>query len=175
MCDFTKYLYGENGKVKGIINYGDGYYKDITVPGENIDTYDDFIADEARKSLFDTYNENFSADKILFDLIFNKSENEPYFTRYYFIRDDSDRIVKVYDPILYRSFAAPDGYHIDYHIENIPIFVYGDIGLPDKYFTLVSNDKNEDDEFDGCEIYKYQNIILKGQKNKEEEDDEDGD
>ena len=85
-------------------------------------------------------------EKILFDLIFAKSDDEPYFTRYYFLRDSQNRIVKVYDPIRYNSVAAPDGYHLEYNIDDIGT------GL---VVTYVSNDKNEDDTYDGYKFNVY--------------------
>ena len=145
--DLYKYLYDEKSNVKGIVTFEDEYlcfYK-----AQNKYSYDDVVGEDVLNSQFDTEDENFRIEKILYDLIFKKSENEPYFTRYYFIRDSLDRIVKVYDPVKYRSIPAPYGYHIDCQIEEAELII-----------TLISNNKDEDDDYDGYEFYEYPNAYL---------------
>lgn len=140
----SKYLYDEKNNVKGLVIFNDRYFHFFKA--DMAYTYDEVIADSAFDDQFHIYDNEYDVEKILFDLIFAKSDDEPYFIRYYFLRDSQDRIVKVYDPILYNSVAAPDGYHLEYNIDDI------DTGL---VVTYVSNDKNEDDTYDGNKFNVY--------------------
>lgn len=153
--EITKYIYDKNGNVKGLVIYDTSYDKG----DDSYYSYDDLVTDSIFESQFDIDDENYDAEKKLFDLIFSKSDDEPYFTRYYFLRDSQNRIVKVYDPIRYNSVAAPEGYHIEYHVEFIDIFGAGDQPLLGKWFTFVSNDENKDDEEDDDEDDDEENVV----------------
>lgn len=139
-----KFLYDEKNIVKGLVIFSDRYFHFFKA--DMAYTYDEALADSAFEDQFQIYDNEYDVEKILFDLIFAKSDDEPYFTRYYFLRDSQNRIVKVYDPILYNSVAAPDGYHLEYNIDDID---------RELEVTFVSNDKNEDDEYDGCKYHVY--------------------
>ena len=147
-CDYDfkiyKFLYDENNEIKGIVNYG-GYETDNVTP-YLYDSYDDSVAYSVLERQFNYKDDNFDFKKQMFDLILTKNENEPYFTRYYFLRDSLNRIVKLYDPILYRSIVAPRKYHIEYHVDNRELLTV--------YFTFVSNEK-DDDTFESLKIYSY--------------------
>ena len=90
--NFVKYLYGSKGNFDGFIQFSFSDYFD------NCDTRD---GDEVFCRQYDIEESTDSVDwqKIMFDMIKNKDNDEKYFTRYYFKRDSLDRIIKVYDPI----------------------------------------------------------------------------
>lgn len=165
--EVTKYLYDKNGNVRGLVIYDTSY----DIRDESYYSYDDLMADSIFDSQFDIDDEKYDVREKLFDLIFAKNNDEPYFTRYYFLRDSQNRIIKMYDPILYNSVAAPEDYHIEYHIEFISIFSVGKQPLLGKWFTFVSNEKNEEDKIDGYEFYKYPTIIIEIDEDENEEND----
>ena len=163
--EMTKYLYDKKGNVRGLVIYDtsdDQNEKSYT-------SYDDLVADSIFNSQFDIDSDNFDARKILFDLMFIKSDDEPYFTRYYFLRDSQNRIVKVYDPILHNSVAAPEGYHIEYHIEFVKEVLRAGLPILGKGFTFDINDKNAYDEYD-YGFYKYPDANLEIYEDEDEDD-----
>ncbi len=139
---FVKYLYDAKGEVTGFIRF--------PFNEAEIDSYDAIEGAEAFLKQFDdgTYNEDSLDDReVLFDQLFARSNDEPYFERFYLKRDSAGRIIKVFDPVLHKSITADEDWHIEYSVEEDANFWESDLegGLVWVTFTFKPNDPIPDD------------------------------
>lgn len=146
---FVKYLYDNKGEVSGFICF--------PFNEAEMNDYDAVAGDKAKTKQFgeDTFGEEpLYEKKALFDLVFTKGNDEPYFERYYFKRDSVGRIIKVYDPILHKSITANYGWHIEYKIEENECFWVNDFegGYVWLTFTFKPNPETKPDKNDRMEV-----------------------
>ena len=151
---FVKYLYDAKGEVKGFIRF--------PFNEAELGSYDAMEGMDAFMKQFDdgTYNEDSLDDReVLFDQLFARSNDEPYFERFYLKRDSAGRIIKVFDPVLHKSITADEDWHIEYRVEEDANFWESDLegGLVWVTFCFKPNDPSSggDDAGDGRKFYGY--------------------
>lgn len=142
------------GEVKGFIRF--------PFNEAEIDSYDAMEGMDVFMKQFDdgTYNEDSPDDReVLFDQLFARSNDEPYFERFYLKRDSAGRIIKVFDPVLHKSITADEDWHIEYRVEEDANFWESDLegGLVWVTFCFKPNDPSSDgdDAGDGRKFYGY--------------------
>lgn len=109
--NFVKYIYNEKGELEGFVQFNNRintFFSQETQEGDN-----DFY----RQYDIDVYaTDSIDYQKIMFDMVNNKSNDEKYYTRYLFKRDSLGHIIKVYDPILFNSISTDEGDYIVYEV-----------------------------------------------------------
>ena len=107
--NFVKYLYDGKGNLNGFIqfSFSDYFYNCDTREGNE---------EFCRQYDIEESTDSVDWQKIMFDMIKNKNNDETYFIRYYFKRDSLDRIIKVYDPIFFNSIASDLDNYIVYEV-----------------------------------------------------------
>ena len=110
--NFVKYIYNEKGELEGFVQFNNSDFKNFfgreTQEGAN-DFYRQYDID-------DDSTDSIDYQKIMFDMINNKSNDEKYYTRYLFKRDSLDHIIKVYDPIYFNSISTDEDEYIVYEV-----------------------------------------------------------
>ena len=125
-----------------------------------IDSYGAMEGMDAFMKQFDdgTYNEDSLDDReVLFDQLFARSNDEPYFERFYLKRDSAGRIIKVFDPVLHKSITADEDWHIEYRVEEDANFWESDLdgGLVWVTFCFKPNTPDMGDGEDSRKFYGY--------------------
>ncbi len=110
--NFVKYIYNEKGELEGFVQFNNSDFKNFfgreTQEGAN-DFYRQYDID-------DDSTDSIDYQKIMFDMINNKSNDEKYYTRYLFKRDSLGHIIKVYDPVLFNSISTDEDEYIVYEV-----------------------------------------------------------
>ena len=152
--NLVKYLYDEKGNVSGFLCRTTNEAEE-----NNYDVIDGEMAYEEQFDFYETTEEPLYEKKALFDMVFTKDNDEPYFERYYFKRDSMGRIIKVYDPILHKSITAYENWHIEYKIEEDENFWTSDIQGGKIWLTLTFKPNSDNEEGEEMEKRKYYGYV----------------
>jgi len=143
-----KYLYDEDGEIRGFLSF----CNHALMPYYCVDdAYAGIVLNE------DYINPSWGCDEIIYDMAMNTDERKPYYVRFNFERDEEERIVKVYDPLLHYSISAPNDGHFEYLVRENCNFWYSDIigGGIDLLFITAPNDPENDYGFEIDTFYYY--------------------
>ena len=128
----VKYLYDDDGTVCGFVGMAFSCYDDtyIDIP-QGYDLDKDSLMD-ARYSRWPSEVMGGTGCPIIpsheaVDLALRDDYSAPYYTRFYFERDQEGHIVRVYDPILHLAVKAPADGYLDYIVCESPWFWGSDI------------------------------------------------
>ncbi len=131
--NFVKYLWGNEGKLVGLLRYpadDEEYYERMN--REDVRSLDQSLGVES----FPVGEEN------LFKLVNDSDWKDEQFTRFMFVYDSKGKIVKIYDPMTDKSIVAPAGGHIEFDVSEADDFWESclDGGQVDLSFEVVPFD-----------------------------------
>ena len=148
----VRFLYGEDGGVRGLLSLNGGW---------QCCNIDDMIGGKQFEEEYGSYYSIFCEKCSVYDLALYTDENKLYYDRFYFDRDEKGRIIKVYDPVLYHSISAPWDSHFEYLVRENENFWGSDIVGGDIDLLFITTPNTYDEFFEPDTFYYYSHSMPK--------------
>lgn len=140
--NFIKYLYGNDGKLLGLLRFP-------RIHDNGIMPYEDeiFKLEDALSS------KNFMDEASLYKLVFDTDWKDLCFTRFIFKYNPKGQIIKVYDPLTDEQINAPENGHVEYLVKEADNFWESDLdgGQMELVFEIVSDNPTDKIYYHGYE------------------------